>query len=287
MGLSSSKSSTTSGPSTFAQPYIGAGATEITKAYNENKGATADIASNIQSLIPGLMEKYQAGNPSVNAASGYNSDVLGGKYLGSNPYLEDILKKTSGSVLDKVGGAFGSRGSFGGTKYAEAAGRGVADSENALRYNDYSTERGRMDTAAGQAPSLAAADYLGITPLLATAQAGTELPFSAVNEYGSLIAQLLGNSTTTTQKNSPSTLDSIGKGLSTAASAATLFSDRRLKVSVERVDSFEDGLGLYEYNYTWGGDRQRGVMADEVALLRPWALGPVIEGYATVNYGAL
>ena len=28
-------------------------------------------------------------------------------------------------------------------------------------------------------------------------------------------------------------------------------------------------------------------LADEVAALRPWALGPVVGGYATVNYGAL
>ena len=31
----------------------------------------------------------------------------------------------------------------------------------------------------------------------------------------------------------------------------------------------------------------RGVMADEVAALRPWALGPEVAGFATVNYAAL
>jgi hypothetical protein len=33
--------------------------------------------------------------------------------------------------------------------------------------------------------------------------------------------------------------------------------------------------------------RVLGVMADEVAKLRPWALGPKRAGFATVNYGAL
>jgi hypothetical protein len=28
-------------------------------------------------------------------------------------------------------------------------------------------------------------------------------------------------------------------------------------------------------------------MADEVAQLRPWALGPTVAGFATVDYGKL
>jgi hypothetical protein len=195
MGLSSSKQTT--GPSKFAQPYIASGANAITDAYNTNKGPTAEIASSIQGLIPGLLDKYKAGNPSVNAAQGYNTDVLGGKYLEGNPYLESIIGKTRENTLGAVGGAFGSRGAFAGTKYAEAAGRGVADAENTLRYNDYGAERGRMDTAAGQAPSIAAADYLGISPLLAAAQGGTDLAYAPSDHYASALAQLLGNSQTT------------------------------------------------------------------------------------------
>jgi hypothetical protein len=64
-------------------------------------------------------------------------------------------------------------------------------------------------------------------------------------------------------------------------------SDRRLKRNIEKIGEFEDGLGQYEWQYVWGGQRQRGVMADEVAELRPWALGPVVGGYATVNMEAL
>jgi hypothetical protein len=73
------------------------------------------------------------------------------------------------------------------------------------------------------------------------------------------------------------------------ASLATPFipSDRRLKRDIEKLGEFEDGLGQYEWTYIWGGQRQRGVMADEVAGLRPWALGPVVGGYATVNMEAL
>ena len=68
---------------------------------------------------------------------------------------------------------------------------------------------------------------------------------------------------------------------------AGLFSDRRLKDDVELIGRLEDGLGVYRYRYKWEDEPRVGVMADEVAELRPEALGPIVEGYATVNYGAL
>lgn len=67
-------------------------------------------------------------------------------------------------------------------------------------------------------------------------------------------------------------------------------SDPRLKKDVEKIGEREDGLGIYEYRYIWEDDtaeKTTGVMADEVARLRPDALGPSIFGYATVNYGRL
>jgi hypothetical protein len=66
-----------------------------------------------------------------------------------------------------------------------------------------------------------------------------------------------------------------------------VFSDRRLKTDIEKIGELEDGLGLYVYRYIDAAMRFVGVMADEVARLRPWALGPKVRGYATVNYEAL
>lgn len=68
-----------------------------------------------------------------------------------------------------------------------------------------------------------------------------------------------------------------------------LLSDPRLKMDVVKLGELEDGLGIYEWTYIWEdeGTRNVGVMADEVAELRPWALGPEIEGFMTVDYGKL
>lgn len=64
-------------------------------------------------------------------------------------------------------------------------------------------------------------------------------------------------------------------------------SDRRIKKNIEYLWTRLDGLCVYAFDFIFGGKRQIGVMADEVARLRPDALGPVIGGIATVNYKVL
>lgn len=80
---------------------------------------------------------------------------------------------------------------------------------------------------------------------------------------------------------SPSTAGVIGGVL------GSIFSDRRLKRNITLLDTFDDGLGLYSFRMFDDPEIRIGVMADEVEQLRPHALGPVVGGYQTVNYGAL
>lgn len=76
-------------------------------------------------------------------------------------------------------------------------------------------------------------------------------------------------------------------GVAGIGSAAIMASDRRLKKNIQWLYNRLDGLGIYLYEYVWGGGQRMGVMADEVAVYRPEALGPVINGFATVDYGRL
>lgn len=77
----------------------------------------------------------------------------------------------------------------------------------------------------------------------------------------------------------------IGKALS------LIPSDPRLKMNVEQIGSLSDGLNIYTYSYIWEDPEAApihvGVMADEVADLRPWALGPEVDGFMTVDYSKL
>lgn len=79
----------------------------------------------------------------------------------------------------------------------------------------------------------------------------------------------------------------LGGLASIGGSAITKFSDRRLKQGVRRIGQLANGLAVYAYTYIWGGPEQVGVMADEVAKIKPEAIGPTLFGFQTVNYGAL
>jgi hypothetical protein len=81
----------------------------------------------------------------------------------------------------------------------------------------------------------------------------------------------------------------LGGGLLNAAGKAgsfgALFSDRRLKSDVKRIGTTSHGFGFYEY--TIFGERQRGVMADEVEKILPEAVSTHESGYKMVRYDML
>lgn len=72
---------------------------------------------------------------------------------------------------------------------------------------------------------------------------------------------------------------------SLGAAAITRFSDRRLKSDIVRVGTHPLGIGVYEY--TIFGDRERGVMADEVRDVMPGAVSRHKSGYDMVDYSMI
>jgi len=279
------KSSTTeTGPSKFSQPYITAGANAVQGAFSAYQPSLANISDFLKNNM-GKVAASTIDNPAMGAANGYTSDVLSGKYLSGNPNLQAIIDSTNSDVANKVNGAIGMRGGAGGSAQARILARELAKNEAGLRYQDYSTERGYQDKGVADAATLSGANAGNIQALLQYLTGQATIPQSGANSYASALASLLGNQSSTTS--TPSTANSIMQGIGTAASVASLFSDRRLKRNIDRVGEMPDGLGIYDFDYVWGGPRHRGVMADEVAELRPWALGEPVGGFATVNYGAL
>lgn len=71
-----------------------------------------------------------------------------------------------------------------------------------------------------------------------------------------------------------------------AQAGALAFSDRRLKRDITGIGKLPSGLGLYEWQYVWGGPLQIGVMSDEVRALMPHAVKR-IGGYDAVNYAEI
>lgn len=99
-----------------------------------------------------------------------------------------------------------------------------------------------------------------------------------------------GNVLASSGQTSSSTQKSKGGlgGFLGSAVGAIAASDRKVKENIKKLGEFPNGLGKYSYNYIWDKDvRHVGVMADEVEKLYPEALGPVVNGYQTVNYDKL
>jgi hypothetical protein len=203
---------------------------------------------------------------------------LSGANLTANPYLDAILGQTRENVTGRVGDEFGSAGRFGGGMHAAILGRELADAENRARYGDYAQERSYQQDAIGQAQGLMG----GSQSLLNNA---AELPWIGVQAANGAVRQASGGYGTQTTSQKPG----MGQMLLGAAGAglnAWMASDWRLKSGVELIGRLRDGLKVYRWTYLWG-EKATGVMAHEVAVKRPWALGPTIGGYATVKMGAL
>ena len=74
-------------------------------------------------------------------------------------------------------------------------------------------------------------------------------------------------------------------GLGQIAGAAAMFSDRRLKSNIERIGTHPRGVGIYSYDIF--GERQVGVMAQELQEVAPELVIKHPSGYLMVNYGGL
>jgi hypothetical protein len=96
-----------------------------------------------------------------------------------------------------------------------------------------------------------------------------------------------GAGQTTTSSGSPGILGALGNLGQGLGAIGVKVSDRRAKTHIEKLDEMPDGLGIYAFRYVGEPGEQIGVMADEVARIRPWALGPTIGGFRTVDYSRM
>jgi hypothetical protein len=196
MGLSTSKSKTTP---IYNKQIEGAGNT-LTSAYNANAPKIQGISDQLSGLVPEIVQRFKAGDPGVNAAKAYNTDVLSGRYLGEgNPYLEAMIADSGDDVRNQTQAALGVRGLTGGSGYADLISRNIGKNSLALRYQDYGAERDRMTGAAGMAPALSAADYIPLQAALSAGETADD-PLQAAVGYSSGLGSLLGQYTKTKTK---------------------------------------------------------------------------------------
>lgn len=283
---------------TWAQPYALDATKNVFSVYDANKdnlSAQAQKANDLVGTFEGNLTK--AGSVG-NAGQGYFNSVMGGKYLTGNPYIDAMIQATNKDVTNNVNSQFTLGGRYGSGAHTGVLANELSEAENALRYGDYSAERDRMGQAAqGSVAADAAraqAEAAAAQTLLAQQQLAASLPYVGSESLASSLGALFGGGTSTsTSKTSNGIggvlggLGGLGQGIGAMGSAGMFASDPRLKENIVKLGAEPDGLGFYEWNYIGSDERDAGVMADEVAELRPWALGPVVDGFMTVNYEAL
>lgn len=212
----SKKSKSTVEPSKFAKPYITQGANALNDAYGANSGQIQNATNSVVGLLPDMINKYQEGDAGVNAARGYNVDVLAGKYLNSNPWFDQVVNASNDDIRNQSQAALSLKGLTGGSDYANIISKNVGRNTAGMRSANYDNERSRMATAAGQAPGLASADVFRIAPMLAMLEA-SQTPIQAAAGYAGGLGGLLGGYTNSTQKKSP--WEYIAQAAGNAASA--------------------------------------------------------------------
>lgn len=179
---------------------------------------------------------------------------------------------------------------------------GDASGLNAYRdatgYNAESLKAGRGVTAGGAAAGLLNSGSLG--QQYARTQAGVDS--NSTNDYltklfgladqgykaGNLLSGAGGLSNSqSTGSSSAYEKKGMGDFLGKMAAGAA-GSDRALKENIRHIYTLPDGLPVYSFEYkdkADGDGKFIGVMADEVSVLRPQALGPIrSDGFSTVNY---
>lgn len=70
----------------------------------------------------------------------------------------------------------------------------------------------------------------------------------------------------------------------TAATAGIKYSDRRLKDNIRRVGALDNGLPVYSYRMKGSDMTEIGLMADEVEIVKPWAVHDQPSGFKAVDY---
>lgn len=199
-------------------PYMTQASTALTDAVNANKDNLQGISSGLGGAFGGALDTYMngPGQAAINSGLQGAQDVIGGKYLNGNPYLDGIIAQTSSAVRDGVNSNFGAAGRTGGSGHAYELAKGLAEAENGLRYQNYADERGRQMQAMGLLPGLNEAQYGGLNTIGGLGELAATLPLSNAQTLASGLGGLWGGSTTTTQKQGlgSSIAGILGAGLS-------------------------------------------------------------------------
>jgi hypothetical protein len=172
MGSSSQPSHTTqtTEPPAYLRPYLQDAAGEAQNLYRTGGpqyypgNTVVPFSSQTEQALGRTEQRALNGSPVTNAAQGYATDVLGGKYLNANPYLDATFNRAFDQVQNRV------QSGFAGAGRNVEAGRGLAAQEGndlaAQIYGGaYAQERQNQQAMVPFSNQLANQDYVDLNAL--------------------------------------------------------------------------------------------------------------------------
>jgi hypothetical protein len=234
-----STSTQTSAPWQPQQKYLKRTMSEADRLYQTHNptyypGSTVAGFNKDQTRGFDMVRDYgKYGNSSVNAAQKYNNNVLGGKYLNSNPYQDEVFNNVKTNVMPSVNSNFMNAGRYGSGMHGDMLARAMTESYAPIAAQMYEQGLSRMDNAARFAPQLANEQVRRFDAMSQMggqrqdlAQRETDdaqarhnyyqdLPFNKLAQYRGMIDGNFGGQTTSAVPyNKPSTFSRILGGLS-------------------------------------------------------------------------
>lgn len=160
-------------------------------AYARQQPAINNYADQLTEVSGGLLDRFNEGDPTIDAAKGYVTDTLA-MNPGDNPYLNDMVASTNSNLLDTIRTRMGTRGGLGGSDELGIVADELSQNELGLRYDDYDRTMGRQAQAAGMAPGLLAGELIPLDAAMKTGSQGAMLPINAALANSAGIGGLLG-----------------------------------------------------------------------------------------------
>lgn len=155
---------TTQNPPDYVVPYLRGAANESAALYSKGpkqyySGNTVTPQSQqTQQALQLTQQRALNGSPINTSASNYTADVLNGKYLNSNPYLDATFNKAAQGTQSQLASQFAGSGRNIGASYAARADQ-LNNLATDIYGGNYQNERGIQQQTLGMAPTIANQDY--------------------------------------------------------------------------------------------------------------------------------
>ena len=156
----------------YAQDYQAFARQVAGQQYQPYQGQTvAQFNPYLTAGYDAMAQRAMQGSPVSDAASRNITDTLNGSYLNGNPYLDQVIDKSSQDVMRQFDVLNARSGAFGNTGIQQSTASTLGDIASGVRYQDYNNERNRQLSALGMAPTIANQDYTDAQQLVTAGRA--------------------------------------------------------------------------------------------------------------------